>query len=294
MKKIIALASIFNRKEMTLQALESLYTQKLPGDYSLKIILIDDKSTDGSAEAVMDRFPETMILNGNGNMYWAGAMRYAWDTCIKEKEFDLLLVFNDDIILKEDALKIMIQSSEWINLHYGSEFALSGCFCDPFTRKPTYGGFNRNSFWHPLRFRNVIPDGRIQEVVTVNMNFTIISRPALIKTDFLRKGFIHNKADLDFGLNLSHSGGKNFISPEFVGFCSINSDIGTSREQGIPVLLRWKRLLGPKEESPFPRFVFFRKHGGFLWPVLWLFPYGKMILISIRQLLKINLFSGRP
>ena len=77
--KYYILIPAYNRRDVTLQCLRQL--QSLIATHDWRVCIIDDGSTDGTSEAIRQNFPEVVLLHGNGNLYWTGAMelgmRYA-------------------------------------------------------------------------------------------------------------------------------------------------------------------------------------------------------------------------
>jgi GT2 family glycosyltransferase len=64
---------VFNRKHYTKDCLLSLSAQT----YSVfKTIVVDDGSTDGTADMLKEEFPEVIVLKGTGNLFWTAAT--AW------------------------------------------------------------------------------------------------------------------------------------------------------------------------------------------------------------------------
>jgi GT2 family glycosyltransferase len=68
-----------------------------------KVVVVDDGSTDGTAEMLKDEFTDIKVLRGDGNLWWAGAINkgidYALSVCDEE---DYILVLNDDLIVPPD------------------------------------------------------------------------------------------------------------------------------------------------------------------------------------------------
>ena len=271
--RIIALTTCFNRRALTLRALDSLQQQSLPSGYSLDVCLVDDGSTDGTSEAVKSVYPKVTILKGTGNLYWAGGMRFGWEHYVKQQDFDYLLVFNDDVELYPNAVEKLLAAAKEVHATGCDNFAISGSFCDLKTNTVAYGGLRRNSRWHPLRFGKIEPAEVIQDCDTLNMNLVLISKQAIKKIGFLSQDFIHAKADYDFGLRLREVGGRIVLAAGYIGECSTNSITGTSEEPGISFRERWRRLTSIKEQSPKQRILYYRRHGGWMWPILWVFPY---------------------
>jgi GT2 family glycosyltransferase len=278
--KILAIATCHNRKYKTMSALETLYTQSSLRDVELDIILVNDGCTDGTVEAVAEKFPEVHIIHGDGNLYWAGGMRAAWDYALsKHMKFDQLLVFNDDVKLNEYALKTLIEDHDLLARKGTQEIVITGNFMNGAKNRVTYGGWIRSSRWHPLRMSLQSPDlktGKPTVVVTLNMNLALISRKAIDKYGFLADYFIHRGADFEYGLRVTKAGGVVASSSKVVGICERNSAIGTSSEPLLGRRTRLERLLSPKEEPLLQRFHFYRYHGGTIWPLLWLAPYLKV------------------
>jgi len=101
---IYILLPIHNRRIITLNFVNCLLNQTYK-DY--KLILIDDGSTDNTSTEVLLKIPETIVIKGNGNWWWAGALQkgYEYLQQIKVKDEDIALLINDDTTFDEDFLK---------------------------------------------------------------------------------------------------------------------------------------------------------------------------------------------
>ena len=62
---------VYNRKEFTHQCLLSIIKQT---NKNFKIIIVDDRSTDGTREMINSEFPEIILLKGDGNLWWTRAI----------------------------------------------------------------------------------------------------------------------------------------------------------------------------------------------------------------------------
>lgn len=271
--KIIALATCHNRREKTLRALSSLQAQLLPSGCSLEICLVDDGSIDGTGDAARRAFPYIKVLQGTGDLYWAGGMRFGWKKYIKYQDFDYLLVFNDDIQLNKTAISRLLSAGEIMNARGYKAHAVAGAFKDIETNTVSYSGVVRSSLWHPLLFNKLPPTESIQECDTLNMNLALLSFKALKLTGFLSSEFTHCKADFDFGLRLRKQGGIVVLAPGYMGTCNINPIKGLSSEPAIPFWTRCRRLISIKEHPPGESALYLRRHGGFLWPIFFAIPY---------------------
>ena len=115
MKSIAVLLTVHNRKEKTLECLSYLYQQKIPEGYYFDVYLTNDGCTDGTPDAVKQHYPFVNIINGDGNLYWNRGMYKAWETASSTQNYDYYFWLNDDTTLKENALSILVSSSELKN-----------------------------------------------------------------------------------------------------------------------------------------------------------------------------------
>ena len=89
---IAAILTVHNRREKTLCCLRYLFDalkayngQKgTTSTIALSVFVTDDGCTDGTANAIREKFPSEGIhvIQGDGNLFWAGGMRLAWQTAI--------------------------------------------------------------------------------------------------------------------------------------------------------------------------------------------------------------------
>lgn len=85
---------VFNRLPMTQSLIESLRAQV--ADETIKIIVVDDGSTDGSA-AWLAQQPDISVLTADGSLFWGGAVDLAMREILKANPpGDWLLLMNND------------------------------------------------------------------------------------------------------------------------------------------------------------------------------------------------------
>jgi GT2 family glycosyltransferase len=105
-QSVYVLVPVHNRKSITLDCLQNL---KQNGDLEkYQVVVIDDGSLDGTDIAIRDQYPQAIVLEGDGNLWWTGAiakgMQYA---ATHRAEFAIWL--NDDCILEPNALSILVE-----------------------------------------------------------------------------------------------------------------------------------------------------------------------------------------
>lgn len=90
----------YNRAEETTSLAELLLRQTVK---NIKIIIADDGSTDGSYEYFTRKYPQIIVLRGDGNLWWTGAtnmgVKYALTKC---KQNDYILTLNNDLCVSPD------------------------------------------------------------------------------------------------------------------------------------------------------------------------------------------------
>lgn len=95
-QKLSIIIPVHNRKHITLTCLGNL--DQLGYLKSEHIIVIDDGSTDGTSDEISSRFPDVVILPGDGSLWWTGAirkgMKYAY-----EEGATCFIWLNDDCLV---------------------------------------------------------------------------------------------------------------------------------------------------------------------------------------------------
>jgi GT2 family glycosyltransferase len=104
-EKIHILLPVHNRREITRHFVKCL-SQQTYSNYHL--VLIDDGSTDDTAEMVQEYIENITVIQGDGNWWWAGSLQQGinWlngDNSVKQN--DIVLIINDDVIFEPDFLE---------------------------------------------------------------------------------------------------------------------------------------------------------------------------------------------
>lgn len=276
MKSIATLITCHNRKEKTLACLEALFQNTLPEGHSLDVFLVDDGSTDGTDQAIHKRYPQVNIIYSDGNLYWNGGMRVAFNLAM-EKGFDYYLWLNDDTFLYSSALQSLINTSNQLTLHEAKSVLVVGSTQDEFSRKISYGGVVRSSKWRPITFELVSTIDLPVKCESMNGNCVLIPNEIAQKVGNLEPRFVHAMGDLDYGLRVSNAGFSLWIMPGFVGTCSINAIAESFNDTRLPLSERFRKILQPKGLPLFPWYIFTRRHAGVFWPLFWMWPYLKVL-----------------
>jgi GT2 family glycosyltransferase len=228
MPKIAALLTCFNRKNKTVACLKSLlltvknYNNITNDKVEVSIFLTDDACTDGTAQAAKEvcQGEDIHIVQGNGNLFWAGGMRTAWNEALKQKqEWDFFLLLNDDTTLHTNALAELMDTHRYCIDRYGCSGIYSGITCavgHPETI--TYSGdvfeSRAKGKWHRLG-----PAFEPQMVDQCNANILLVPYEVLNKIGIFHKGYIHGGADLDYCMQVRKAGMPALITAQIIGEC---------------------------------------------------------------------------
>lgn len=272
------LLAAHNRKNTTLRCLQSLEVAAGHAAVSIHVYLFDDGSTDGTTDSVLERYPATTVLYGDGTNYWAASMAQAEQRAASESgPADVLLWLNDDVVLDQDALARLAKAHE----SHPSR-VLVASMRDPASNKPTYGGLVRLGP-HPLRFGLVEADvERPVPVDTFNGNLLAVPKRVVVEVGGIDGGFPHAWADIDFGLRLKRVNQPALLVPGTYGVCPRNPAAPRSSP-----LNEWRRFRGVKGGGNFAALRrLLSREVGRMWPIPIAWSYTAWWLRQIPRIVR--------
>jgi GT2 family glycosyltransferase len=275
------LITCHNRKPKTLACLAALFNQELPPDLTIDVYLVDDGSTDRTAEEVHQAYPQVKILQGDGSLFWNGGMRKAFAEALKQ-DYDYYLWLNDDTFLYPEAIASLLTTSHHLAAQGNERAIVVGSMCHPETGELTYGGLARSSWWHPFKYRLVEPGTEAKPAETMHGNCVLIPRTVVQAIGNLDPAFTHSIGDIDYGLRAQRQGCSVWVAPGYAGKCQTNPP--QAHAWHAPDLTLQQRLQKANQTKGFPPSeskVFCQRHAGLLWPFYWGLPYLRLVLISV-------------
>jgi GT2 family glycosyltransferase len=99
----------WNRRQDTLACLASVARSTLPAAH---VLVVDNGSADGSAEAVRRAWPAVQVLQAGENLGFGRANNLGAERFLQEPTATHLLLLNNDAILTTDALARLVRAAE--------------------------------------------------------------------------------------------------------------------------------------------------------------------------------------
>ncbi len=241
--KIAVLLTCHNRRKKTVSCLSSLkealekYNAEKEGGISLEIFLTDDGSTDGTADAVREVFPDESVLHilqGDGNLYWARGMYYAWSEALKQDgKWDFYLLLNDDVVLMDNVFEELLSANDYSIKNYDKQGLYSGQCCDPIDHnKRTFGGHIWvNRFLGTTKV--MLPTGKPELCDITNANILMVSPNVVKKIGIFNKAFHHGGADYSYSIHARDKGFPVLLTANFCAMCEFDHPSSESENEKL-------------------------------------------------------------
>ena len=280
MNSLAVILTCHNRVKKTVKSLESLFTQKNVTNVRLDVYLTDDGSADGTRKEVSINFPNVKIIPGDGTLFWNRGMYLAFKKALKDK-YDYYLWLNDDTFLYPTCLERLVETHRKLVENGRGVSIVVGSICTPETKELIYGGYVRKNNLFPLSLQLLPPSKAPQPCVTMCGNCVLIPKSVAKIVGNLDPLYEHRWGDVDYGLRTQLLGGEVWIAPGFQGECNANSVSGRWRSRDISLSEKIKLMHDKKGLGKRDWYYYVRKHGGYLWPLMWIKPYCSVLLDSL-------------
>jgi GT2 family glycosyltransferase len=272
MRTIAVLITCHNRKAKTMVCLERLFQQGLPEDATLTVYLVDDGCSDGTANAVREKYPAVSLIPGDGSLFWCRGTRLAWEHAARQDP-EYYFWLNDDTMLREGALASLLGIAQHA---LNSACIVVGSCCDPASGTHTYGG-QRRLGRHPAKLSLIEPDATSAKTCdTFTGNCVLVTRAAFQRLGLMRI-FRHATGDTDYGLRARRLGIPMLLTPGFVAECATDSAGPSWRNPQVPLTQRFRMLSGRKGLPPGDWWRFLWAHARLRALIYWPTPYLRIL-----------------
>jgi GT2 family glycosyltransferase len=101
----------YNRRAAVLRCVEAI-NQLRPGPARAVLpVVVCDGSTDGTQQALRDRHPEAVVVEGDGGLWWSGSIN-AGIAAARERGAEFCCLLNDDVVPDPGMLESLLAASE--------------------------------------------------------------------------------------------------------------------------------------------------------------------------------------
>lgn len=219
---IYVVIPVHNRREFTRQCLLCLLAQTYP---HFKLIVVDDGSSDGTAEMIRAEFPSVVLINGDGNLWWTEAtnlgVRYALQDQQKGKEH-FVLTLNDDTKVPETYLQTLIDAywqkqpcligSVSVDADQPDKLEYAGTSLDFY-----FAGEKALSADYQHSYQNLAQKTAWVKTDSLPGRGTLISTRVFEKIGLYdSKRFIHYMSDIEFSIRAQKAGYPLFVNVQSV------------------------------------------------------------------------------
>lgn len=235
---VAVLLTVHNRREQTTNCLRTVFAQIMPDTLQLDVFMVDDGSTDGTADSVKSLFPKVNIVEGDGSLYWNRGMHRAWEVASQKKDYNYYLWLNDDTVLESYAIKELLN----LSAQYADATIVVGATKSSKGDKLTYGG---------RRGTQIVPcDGNPHEVERFNGNIVLVPQSVFRIIGNLDYYYTHSKGDFDYGIRAGKVGIKMYQCGQVLGVCDEHECIDSWCDPTIPLCKRWDLMHKPTGMPP--------------------------------------------
>jgi GT2 family glycosyltransferase len=237
---------VHNRVQTTQKLIACLQKQTLK---DFQIVLVDDGSSDGTAQMVLSYFPNTTVIRGKGSWWWSGSLHQAYKALKREpqKSDETIVILNDDITFERDFLeigeKLISRDPRQLLLPYNY---------DQKTKRLIDWGVHLN--WQRLTFKPAAP-GEVVNVLATRGLF-------LKKSTFMAIGGFHPiliphyLSDYDF-THRAFRKGFPLVATDAIKVYEDTSQSGLRLKEINSLKAFWQNYFSKRSTGYFPAWLFF-------------------------------------
>lgn len=221
MIRVCIVIPVHNRRDITLLCLKSL-DRVNKENLEVKIIIVDDGSTDGTPEAILKNFPEVEVIHGDGSLWYTEGTNVGVRAALKYNPKYVLLM-NDDQVFDKNFLKYMVETAE------KNEKSVVGALLllwdqphKVFQVSPIWSTWLGG--WHHWRHQTVwtVPK-TAWEVELIVGNCVLVPTKAIEELGLMNSKYFPNFGDAEYTPRLRKNGWKLILDPRAKVFVQPNT-----------------------------------------------------------------------
>jgi GT2 family glycosyltransferase len=282
---VYVLTAVHNRKSSTLAFCDCLKKQTYT---NFVLVLVDDGSTDGTAEAVREYPFRKEICHGDGNLWWAGGVRkgLARLQALKPAAEDIVLITNDDTTFGAEFLE---KAVEEMRAQAGQTML---CVSVGFTDSHGWTDGGSVCYWPRLTFKHY--GSHPERIDCASTRCLFMSCGDLIRAGTFRPRFLpHYFSDYEFTIRARRHGIK--ILPARSVICqSTENTTGFHRIPPGSFLKVSRYMLSPRfSANPLTLFSFVLLAAPLQWKVVGWFWAARTVAAFLFRAIILNRLSAR-
>lgn len=243
--RVAATLPTYNRREALREALTGLLSQSRPVD---EVIVVDNASSDGSAEMMAAEFPSVRVLRMDENTGPAGALAAGMQAAVAA-DHDWIWLFNDDDVPVPTALEVMLDATE----NLPDDVGIVGCARSDDDGGPLAPGLNWRHRHRPAPGFEAGGDAFPLDVVW--MSCTLVSAALVRAIGVPRAEYFMMCEDLEYSLRARRAGwgvyavprvlatarhlGSSGVSPPWRGYYQTRNHLAMAVAHRSPPEVGW-------------------------------------------------------
>ena len=272
-KPIYIIIPVHNRQKITLNCLARLAEN---GDRErYHVVVVDDGSTDGTSQAIETLYPDVIILQGDGNLWWTGAIKKGMEYAYSQGA-EYFIWLNDDTLPSLGAISQLVDGC----LANPQHILGAQCYQSSDFQIPTYGGISKKNL---KKLTVSASDGEYQACDFLCGNLACLPRSVIDNIGYPPAHLVPQyQGDAVYLYQGKKFGYKLLVMGSAKAVCQMNLGDSSWLRSNIPTSDRWKSLASPK--SPF----YYRGYWHFclafwgIWgPIVYIIPYLRLSVITL-------------
>ncbi|HOK54514.1 MAG TPA: glycosyltransferase family 2 protein [Armatimonadota bacterium] len=258
----------WNTKNELRACLSSLYSK--PSELALEVIVVDNASSDGSADMVEQEYPQVILIRNSENVGYARANNLG----IRRSSSQNVLLLNSDTIVNPDVMKETLEL-----LRSDSKIGVLGC------KLIGTDGKIQESFNHQYPFGptvgnpGTIPEDGLVECALVWGAYMMVKREAIDQVGMLDDDFFMFYEDVEWCWRMYDAGWKIVYDTNHSIKHLCRASCGQVKPRDIDQYLFISEKIMYKKRLPYPRYkVWWRKR--FLYHIRCIAWYSLLSMIT--------------